>query len=164
MKKITRLFCVVALIFPALSGFSQKYKKIEDTVKLNKEYVSVSNDIIELNAKLLTAQNTLLGLQSKSRNADNDAANSASASSDQASKATNGSVKDAKTAKRRANKAYNEAKDSREAKNNVDDQENKITRYRLAIKKKQQRIEALDLMRLSINTKITADSIRLMQQ
>ena len=52
MKKIMRLFYLLALVFPALSCFSQNYKKIEDTTKLNKEYVNVSNEIADLQAKL----------------------------------------------------------------------------------------------------------------
>ncbi|HEX2683547.1 MAG TPA: hypothetical protein VHL77_06425, partial [Ferruginibacter sp.] len=66
--------------------------------------------------------------------------------------------------KRKAKKAYNEAKDSRSAKSKVNDQENKITRYKLELKKKQQRLEELDVMRLAINTKLSADSILRIQQ
>lgn len=159
MNKIIYLLFLMALIFPGLSAFSQKYKTIEDTAKLNKEYVNVSNDIVELTAKLTIAQNDLPGYQSKAKDANNDAANSASASSNQASKATNGNVSDAKAAKRKANKAYNEAKDSKSAQSKVDDQENKITRYKLEIKKKQQRLEELDVMRTAINAKMPTDSI-----
>ena len=159
MKKIIRLFYLLILILPALSISAQKYKKIEDTAKLNKEYVNVTNDIVDLTAKLTIAQNDLPGYQSKAKNADNDAATAASASSDQASKAVNGNVKDAKRAKRKANKAYGEAKDSRSANGKVNDQEDKITRYKLDIKKKQQRLEALDVMRAAINAKMMSDSI-----
>jgi len=159
MKKIIYLCCVTALLFPALTTSAQKYKTIEDTAKLNKEYVNVSNDIVELNAKLTIAQNDLPGYQSKATDANKDAADAASASSDQASKATNGSVGDAKKAKRKADKAYSEAKDSKSAKGKVNDQEDKITRYKLDIKKKQQRLEELDVMRAAINAKISAGSV-----
>lgn len=164
MIKIFRLFYLLALVFTASTAFSQKYKKIEDTARLNKEYVSVQNDLASLNAKLTIAQNDLPGYQSKAKDADNDADKAANASSDQASKATNGNVSDARTAKRRAKKAYNEAKDSREAKSRLSDHEDKITRYKLDIKKKEQRLEELDLMRIGINSKITADSLRQVQQ
>lgn len=164
MKKIIRICCLAALLLPALPSFSQKYKTAEDTTKLTKEYVNVKNDLADLNAKLIIAQNDLPGYQSKATNANKDAVNAASASSDQASKATNGNVADAKKAKRKANKAYSEAKDSRSAKSKVSDQEDKITRYKLDIKKKQQRLEELDVMRLAINAKITADSIPQIQQ
>lgn len=164
MKKNIRYFYLVSLLCASLSGFSQKYKNIEDTVKLNKEYLKVSNDIAALNAKLTMAQNDLPGYKSKAKNANDDAATAASASSDQASKATNGSVKDAKRAKKRANKAYNEAKDSKSADGRVNDQENKITRYQLDIKKKQQRLEELDIMRAAINLKIQTSSVPPIQQ
>lgn len=164
MKKNIRLFYLLVMILPSFSAFSQKYRKIEDTVKLNKEYVNVSNDIVELNAKLAIAQNDLPGYQSKAKDANNDAVNAASASSNQASKATNGSVSDAKSAKRKANKAYSEAKDSKSANRRVADQEDKITRYKLDINKKQHRLEELDVMRVAINTKILTDSTLRIQQ
>src|SRR6187455_599217 len=113
MKKIIRLFYLLVLIFPVTPAFSQKYKTIEDTLKLNKEYENVSNEIVTLNSKLAIAQNDLLEYEAKEKSASNDAANSASVSSDKASKATNGSVNDAKIAKKKADKAYDEAKDSR---------------------------------------------------
>ena len=163
-EKNLRYFYLVALLCTALPVFSQKYKTTADTAKLNKEYVKVSNDIADLNAKLTIAQNDLPGYQSKAKDANDDAANAASASSDQASKATNGSVKEAKKAKKKANKAYSEAKDSKSAKNKVSDQEDKITRYKLELKKKQQRLEELDIMRTAINQKTQTDSIPHLQQ
>ena len=86
MKKIIRYIYLVLLICASLPGFSQKYKNIEDTVKLNKEYVKLSNDLAALNAKLIVAQNDLPGYKSKAKNANDDASASAAASSDQASK------------------------------------------------------------------------------
>lgn len=159
MKKITRLFYLLLLVLPALSASAQKYKTIEDTARLTREYVSVRNDIAELQAKLTIAQNDLPGYEAKSRKADNDAATAASASSDQASKAIDGDVKDAKKARSKANKAYGEAKDSRTAKRKVNSQENKITRYTLQLKKKQQRLEELDVMYTSIYGRIVSDTI-----
>ncbi len=163
MTKIFRLFYLLALVFTTSSAFSQKYKTIADTAKLNKEYVDVHNDLVSLYAKLTIAQNDLPGYQSKAKDADNDAEKAANASTDQASKATNGTVGDARTAKRRSKKAFREAKDSREAKNRLSDHEDKITRYKLDIKKKEQRLEELDVMRIGINTKVTADSLRQVQ-
>ena len=164
MKKILPLFYLIVFLFSALSASAQKYKTIEDTVKLNQEYLSVSNDIAELNAKLIIAQNALQGYQSKATNANSDAANAASASSDQASKATSGSVGDAKAAKRKAKKAYKEAKDSRQANSKVNEQENKITHYQSELQKKQHRLEELDIMRAAINEKILSDSIPQLKQ
>lgn len=163
MKKVFRLFYFIILLFSSQFVFSQKYRTIEDTTNLAKEYVNISNDIVALNAKLTIAQNDLPGYQAKAKEAYQDAANAASVSSNQANKATNGSVGDAKTAKKKAGKAYNEAKDSRAANKKVNDQENKITRYKLDIKKKQQRLEALDVMRAAINTKIQTDSLHRIQ-
>jgi len=153
MKNNIRLFLFAAFLFPVLSAFSQKYRTMQDTIKLNKEYLTVRNDIAALNGKLTIAQNNLPGYRSKAKDANIDAKDAASASSIQASKATNGSVSDAKTSKRKADKAYSEAKDSRSAQSNVSDQENKITRYQLDLKKKQQRLEELDVMRAAIISK-----------
>ena len=163
MKRI-HLFCLLALACPALSAYAQKYKTTEDTVKLNKEYVSVSNDLAELTAKLTIAQNDLPGYRSKSHDADKDASSSASASSDQASKATNGDLGDAKSEKKKANKAYKEAKDAKSASGKVSDQEEKIEQYKQDIKKKQQRLSELDTMRATIFSKTASDSLRQVKQ
>jgi DNA-binding transcriptional regulator GbsR (MarR family) len=153
MKKTIYLICLLITLMTGLTAFPQKYKTVEDTAKLNKEYVNVSNDIVELNAKLTIAQNNLPGYKSKAIAADTDAQNAAANSSNQASKATNGEIDDAKKAKRKAKKAYEEAKDSRAANNNVSDQEDKITKLSLQINKKQQRLQELDVMRLAIAEK-----------
>lgn len=164
MKKMIRLFCVMALSLPALCVFSQKYKTVEDTARLNKEYVKITNDVVELNAKLEIAQNDLPGYQSKAKKAGEDAADAAASSSNQASKVEGGNVNDARAARKRANKAYNEAKDARSANKKVEDQEDKITRYKLDIRKKQQRLEELDVMRTAIQAKMAADTLPQPQQ
>ena len=153
-KKILPLFLILALILPALPGFSQKYKTAEDTVKLSKEYTKINEEIAEINAKLLIAENELAGYQSKAREADNDAAKAASSSSNQASKAENGSVRDARSAKKKADKAYDEAKDSKRANNNLKAQEEKIAKYKSIIRKKQKRLDELNEMRTNINAKL----------
>ncbi|MFZ1305993.1 MAG: hypothetical protein WAT20_14010 [Ferruginibacter sp.] len=165
MKRIIRLsYVLLLLLLPAFSVFSQKYKTAEDTVKLNKQYVNLQNDVTELNAKLTIAQNDLPGYQSKVNSANDDAVDAAEASSDQANKATNGNVKDAKRAKKKANKAYGEAKDLKAAKKKLSKHENQITRYQLDIKKKQEKIADLDLMRVAIFSKISADSVLQIRQ
>ena len=153
MKKSIYTICLLIALMTGLQGFSQKYKTVEDTVKLNKEYVKVNNDLADLNAKLTIAQNNLPGYKTKAIAAGTDAEDAATKSSNQASKATNGDVGDAKKAKRRAKKAYNEAKDSRSASNNVSNQEDKITKLTLQISKKQQRLQELDVMRQAIAQK-----------
>lgn len=159
MKKITRISSLLCLLFISMSAFSQQYKNIDDTAKLNKEYTKVSNDIVALNAKLIIAQNNLPGYQAKVKDAMDDASNAANASSDQASQATSGSVSDAKKAKRKAKKAYNEAKDSRLAKKRLSNQEDKITAYQLSLRKKEQRLAELDLMRTAILQKTLSNPI-----
>ena len=140
-------------LMTGMQAYAQKYKTVEDTAKLNMEYVKVSNDIVELNAKLAIAQNNLPGYKTKATAAGTDADNAANNSSSQADKATNGNIADAKKAKRKASKAYKEAKDSRAANNKVTDQEDKITRLTLQITKKQQRLQELDVMRQAITEK-----------
>ncbi len=164
MKRIIRLSYLLLLLLPAASAFSQKYKTAEDTVNLNKQYINLQNEVTALNAKLTIAQNDLPGYQAKVNGAKDDAVDAAEASSDQASKATNGKVSDAKSAKKKANKAYDEAKDLKAAKKKLSKHENKITRYQLDIKKKQERIADLDVMRVAIFSKIAADSVLQIRQ
>ncbi|MEP7144458.1 MAG: hypothetical protein ABI707_16350 [Ferruginibacter sp.] len=154
MKNRIRLFCFSILVMAGLSAYSQKYKTAEDTGKLNLEYVKVSNDIADLTAQLATAQEKLVEYQAKSNSAQADAQNAANSSSDQASKATNGSVSDAKKANKRAKKAYNEAKDARSANNDVNDQNDKIAKLSSKLKKKQERLQELTVMRDAINAKL----------
>ena len=152
--KHTKVFLIASLlIFCASSVFSQKYKTAADTVKLNKVYVEVSNDIAELTSKLAIAQNNLPGYHTKAREATSDAQSSANASSDQASKATNGDLGDAKSAKKKANKAYNSAQDAKDADNRVKDQDKKIAKLTSQLQKKQERLKELDDMRVAIRNR-----------
>lgn len=158
MKIKIYLICFILTMITSFQANAQKYKTVEDTARLNQEYVKVSNDLVDLNAKLIIAQNNLPGYKSKAIEADKDADNAAIKSSNQASKATNGDVGEARKAKRKARRAYNEAKDSRAANNNVSDREDKITRLTLQINKKQQRLQELDVMRLAIAEKFKLTS------
>lgn len=149
--KHTKVFLIASLlIFSASSVFSQKYKTAADTVKLNKEYVAVSNAIAELTSKLTIAQNNLPGYQTKAGDANSDAQSSSDASSKQASRATNGDIGDAKSAKKKANKAYNNAQDARDADNKVKSQDKKIANLSSQLEKKQARLRELDDMKLAI--------------
>ena len=159
MKYFILTCYLVALIFPASSAFAQKYRTIDDTIKLNKEYVNLTSDIVEIKTKLTTAEMELSGYQSKSSEANSNAADAASASSDQADKATNGSVKDAKNARKKANKSYKEAKDSKSAQKKLTNQENKIKGYKSDLAKKQKRLDKLDEMRLAIYAKMQNGSL-----
>jgi DNA-binding transcriptional regulator GbsR (MarR family) len=152
--KHTKSFLIASLlIFSALSVFSQKYKTAADTVKLNKEYISVSNAIAELTSKLTIAQNNLPGYQTKSGDANSDAQSSAVASSKQASRATNGNIDDVKSAKKKANKAYNNAQDARDADNKEKSQDKKIANLNSQLEKKQARLRELDDIKLAIINK-----------
>jgi hypothetical protein len=145
------LLGLIVLAFTTLSAYSQKYRSVADTGKLNLEYVKVSNEIASLTSQLSIAKNDLAGYQSKASNAETNAENAASSSSDQATKATNGSVSDARSAKRKAKKAFREAKDSRSANSNVNDQDDKIARLSSQLLKKEQRLQELEAMRTSIH-------------
>ena len=153
MKKSIYIICFAALTMTGLTAYSQKYKTVEDTARLNKEYVKVNNDIADLNAKLSIAQNNLPGYKSKAIDAGTDAQNAAVTSSDQSSKAIDGNVRDARKAKRKAKKAYKEAKDSRSATGNVSEQESRITKLTLQINRKHQRLQELEVMRQAIAEK-----------
>jgi DNA repair exonuclease SbcCD ATPase subunit len=153
MKQTKFILLASLLLFFASTVYSQKYKTVADTVKLNKEYVEVSNDIAELTSKLTIAQNNLPGYYAKAGEATSDAQSSANASSEQASKAANGDLGDAKSAKKKAKKAYNNAQDARDADNKVKDQEKKIAKLTSQLQKKQQRLKELDDMRAAIRNK-----------
>ena len=154
MKIFIPLCCLFVLQLTATYSYAQKYRNVDDTVRLNKEFVRVSNELADLNAKLTIAENDLPGYQSKVNQANNSSANAANESSNQASKATNGSMGDAKKAKRKANRAYGEAKDYENSKNRLNSQEIRISKYKSDIIRKQKRIQDLDAMRVAINTKI----------
>lgn len=156
MKKSIQLFSFLILALSTQSTYAQKYKTVEDTGRLNLEYVKLSNEIADLTAKLATAQNDLPEYQSKATKAETDAQNAASSSSNQASKANGGDIDDARKAKTKARIAYKEAKDSRTAAKNLSEHQDKITRYNLQINKKQQRLKELDMMRAAINEKMLA--------
>src|SRR3954470_11745248 len=105
MKLLKFLLPATMLIMSGLPVFAQKYKAASDTVKLNKEYVDVSNDIAEMTSKLTIAQNNLPGYHTKASDAASDAQSSADESRQSASKATNGDLSDAKSAKKKAGQA-----------------------------------------------------------
>lgn len=129
---------------------AQKYKTPADTIKLNKEYLAVSNDIAELSAKLNQAQNDLTGIRDRAGEAGAKAQNAADHSSDRADQATDGNVKDAKRAKRSAKTAFKKAKSSRSADADVKSQEKKISRLGAELERKQKRLANLIEMRAAI--------------
>jgi uncharacterized low-complexity protein len=150
MKKSILFLPLVVCIVASLSASSQKYKSASDTVKLNKEWVDVSNDIAKLTSELTIAQNNLPGYHSKAVDAVSDAQTSAQKSSDQANKATNGDLGDAKSAKKKANKAYSDAGDASDAKDKANNQEKKIDKLTTQLQKKQKQLAELEEMRTTI--------------
>jgi|SRR6185312_4673892 len=150
MKFISYVLCTVLFVTCSTSLFAQKYKTAADTVKLNEEYIKVKNDIVDLNAQLSVAQNNLPGYQSKATNARETAQSAASSSSGDATKATDGNIRDAKDAKNSAHNAYDKAKDARSANNNVGKQNEKIKKITESLRKKNQRLKDLDVMRNTI--------------
>ena len=150
MKTIKFLLPAILLVTSGLTAFSQKYKTAADTVKLNREYVEVSNDIAELTSKLAIAQNNRPEYQSKAGEATLNAKSTATESSQQASKATNGDYGDAKSAKKKANNALNSAEDAKDANNKVKEQDKKIAKISWELQKKQNKLHELEDMRTAI--------------
>jgi len=153
MKQTKTILLASLLIITASTAYTQKYKTAADTVKLNKEYVEVSNDIAQLTSKLTVAQNNLQGYHTKAGATTSDAQSSANASREQASKATNGDLGDAKSAKKKADKAFSNARNAKDADNKVKDQDKKIAKLTSQLQKKQEKLGELDDMRLAIRNK-----------
>ena len=154
MKNIYYVVSFLALLLMGFTVQAQVYKTADDTVKLNKEFIEVSNDIANLTAKLTVAQNNLPGYKSKAEGAESDAQKAAEKSSDQAFKNTGSSVKEAKKAKRDSKKALREAKDARKANSNVGDQDDKIASLKGQLAKKEERLRQLTEMREAIYASI----------
>jgi chromosome segregation ATPase len=151
MKNKIYVGCFLTLMVTGLGAYGQVYKTTADTVKLNKEFTEVSNDIATLNAQLTIAQNNMPGYQAKAKTAESNAQDAAETSSTQAAKATEGSVKEARKAKRKSKKAYREAKDAQSANHAVGNQDDKIASLTAQLAKKQERLRQLTDMRTAIN-------------
>ena len=108
-------FLTISLVVFCGSAQAQKYRKMSDTVKLNKEYAEISADLSKLNSKLIAEKSKTAGYQSRSLSTANDAEASAQDSKDQASKATSGNTNDTKKAVKEAKKANRQANDAKDA-------------------------------------------------
>jgi hypothetical protein len=150
MKTSAYFLSAMLCIMVSIPALSQKYKTAADTVKLNKDYVAVSNDIADLTARLAIAENNLPGYHAKAAKAVTDAEASASESRNQAAKATNGDLADAKKAKKKAGAALDDAKDLRSANNHTKDQNKKIAGLRSRLSDKQEKLRELETMRSAI--------------
>ena len=151
MKNKIYVVYFLTLMATSFTAYTQVYKTAADTVKLNKEFTEVSNDIATLNAKLTIAQNNMPGYQARAKTADSNAQDAAVKNSDQATKSTEGGVREARKAKRNSKKAYREAKDARSANNIVENQDDKIASLTGQLAKKQERLRQLTVMRDAIN-------------
>ena len=150
MKNKIYIVCFLTLMMTGFASYGQVYRTAADTVKLNKEFTEVSNDIATLSAQLTIAQNNMPGYQSKAKTAESNAQDAAETSSTEAAKATGGSVKEARKAKRKSKKAYHEAKDAQSANNDVGNQDDKIASLTAQLTKKQERLQQVTDMRASI--------------
>lgn len=150
MKNKIYVLCFLALMSLSFTGYAQVYKTVEDTIRLNKEYTEVSNDIAQLTAKLAVAQNNLPRYKTKAGSAETDARDAAVTSSEQADKAVDGGVKEARKAKREAKKAYRQSKDVRSANSDISDQNDKIASLTGQLARKQERLQQLTEMRTAI--------------
>ena len=148
MKKFT--FLSISLLLLTTIAFSQKYKTAEDTIKLNKEYVNVAEDIASLTAKLADAQNKLPRYQDKAGDAESDAQKAAVKSREQSEKAVGGDVGDAKKAQRKAKQAVRDAKDLEDANDDLKDLEKRIAKLQTQLQKKQERLQEHESMRTAI--------------
>ncbi len=150
MKRTIQVCSFLVLMFAGFNGYTQVYKTAADTVKLNKEFTEVSNEIATLTAKLEVAQKNKPGIESKANNAETNAHKAAITSSKQADKATKGGVKEARKAKRNAKKAHREAKNAKSANENVGDQDDKIASLKGQLAQKEERLSQLTAMRTTI--------------
>jgi chromosome segregation ATPase len=150
MKNRLYVLSFLTLVSFSFTAEGQVYKTAQDTVKLNKEFTDVSNDIANLSARLTVAQNNMPGYQSKAITAESNAQVAAANSSAQAEKATKGGVKEARKAKHDSKKAYHEAKDAHSANNDVGDQNDKIASLTGQLAKKHERLDQLTAMRAAI--------------
>ncbi len=151
---------LITLFTISLSAFSQKtYKTLADTVKLNKENLSVTNDIVTLKAKLEIAQNELPVLKAKAVSAHNTSKVSAEESRKQAVKASNAILDELKEADKKASRALKDGYAAKSADDDVLDMEGKIVSLNEKIKSKQKRLLELESMRSTILSVIHATPV-----
>ncbi|MCU7552934.1 hypothetical protein OCK74_27720 [Chitinophagaceae bacterium LB-8] len=155
MKNIIYIACFLTLMVTGFTASAQVYKSADDTVKLNKEFTEVSNDIASLTAKLTIAQNNMPGYKDKANASESNAQDAAVNNSVQADKATKGGgVKEARKAKRASKKAFRGAKDAKSANNDISNQNDRIASLTGELAKKQERLEQLTAMRTFINDQL----------
>lgn len=156
-----KTFLLIALSVMTLSAFSQKYKALADTLKLDRESLDVTNDIVKLKAKLEIAENELPVLKTKAVTAHEDAKKAAEESSKQAARAAKADLDELKEADKKASKALKAGYAAQSADNDVIDMEAKIVNLKGKIVDKQKRIKELQNIRTSITSviRVTADPV-----
>lgn len=150
------------LLVVSFYSYSQKYKSYADTIKLNQEYVSISNEVAELTAKLTISKNNLPNLKKKAADAHADTKAAAESNSRQAMKATNGSFEEIKEAFAKAKEALKEANRAKDADDKVQDMEEKIVGLTEKINNWQKRLKELENirngLRIALNDSTKTDS------
>jgi len=144
---LTGLLLCFGLFFISEDVHAQKYKKLSDTTRLNKEYAQVSLDIANLNSKLISEKNKAADYQSDANSAADRAASSAQKSKDQAATATNGNTSDTRRAVKQAKRANRRANHAKDARADERDNSSRITKLQDQIDKKQKRLSELDKQR-----------------
>lgn len=150
----TCFFLCFILFFISENAQAQKYKKLSDTTKLNKEYAEVSLDIANLNSKLAREKRKTAGYQSNTSSSSDIAVSSAQRSKDQAAVATNGNTSDTRRAVRDAKRANRKANRAENAESEERDNSKNIIRLQAQIDKKQARLNDLDMQRAAIMGKL----------
>jgi len=147
------LLCI-ALFFISENAQAQKYRKLSDTTKLNKEYAEVSLDIVNLKAKLEKEKSKTAGYQSNTSSSSDKAARSAQRSKDQAKTATNGNTSDTRKAVRDAKRANRKARHAENAESDENDNSKRISKLQTQIDKKQARLTDLDAQHAALMAKL----------
>ena len=159
---MNKTFLIIAFLVNSSLAFSQKYKSLADTIKLNKEYLSVTNDIVNIKAKLEIAKNGLPALKATAVTANATSKSSAAESSRQASKATNAALEELKEADKKASKALKDGYAAKSADDDIRDMVEKIISLNEKVSNKQKKLKELEKMRTYILSVIhvVADTTR----
>lgn len=159
-KNLRILVCALAYCTFLFIGSAQaqKYKTLDDTVKLNKEYGEITLDIAKLNAKLIAEKNKTVDFQNKTSSTATEAVTSAQDSKNQAATATNGNTTDTKQAVKDAKKADRKANDAKNAVADEKSNNKKINKLTEQIEKKQKNLTELDQQRAVIMLQLTPTS------
>lgn len=150
LKRILSTSFILTALFITTAAHAQKYKTMDDTTRLNKEYGEISLEISKLNTKLQEEKNKTADFHSKTSTTADDAVTTAQASKDQADVATNGNTSDTKKAVKNAKEADKKANDSKDAIADEKKNTKKINELTAQIEQKQKLLRELDSQRAAI--------------